>query len=224
MNTIPRDIIILGTGGNCIDILDSLNDINDAYGKNIYTCQGFLDDDTKKLGLEYHGVRVLGPLYSAKIFRNCFFVNGIGSPTNFWRKKEIIAKTKLPIERFETIIHPSASVSRFSKIGRGVVIFQNVTVTSNVRIGDHVIMLPNTVISHDDVIGDYTCVAGGVCISGGVEIGTSCYVGTNASVIDNLKIGDYCLIGMGSVVLHDVSENTVIAGNPARVLHRTIER
>jgi sugar O-acyltransferase (sialic acid O-acetyltransferase NeuD family) len=223
MRMLPREIIILGTNGNCIDILDTICDINDSVGKTAYTCKGFLDDDEKKWGTALHGVTVLGPLQSAPTYDDRFFVNGIGSPTNFWRKQEIIGKTGLPIERFATIIHPTASVSRLSKIGRGVVIFQHVTITSNVRIGDHVIVLPNTVISHDDVIGDYTCIAGGVCISGGVEIGTSCYLGTNASVIANIKIGDHCLIGMGAVVVRDVSENVVVGGNPARVLRRTLE-
>jgi sugar O-acyltransferase (sialic acid O-acetyltransferase NeuD family) len=222
MSMLPKEIIILGTNGNCIDVLDTICDINDSFGKTLYTCKGFLDDDEKKWGTALHGVKVLGPLNSAPTYDDCFFVNGIGSPTNFWRKQEIIGKTHLPIERFETIIHPTASVSRLSKIGRGVVIFQHVAITSNVRIGDHVIVLPNTVISHDDVIGDYTCIAGGVCISGGVEIGSSCYLGTNASVIANIKIGDHCLIGMGAVVVRDISENVVVVGNPARVLRRTV--
>jgi sugar O-acyltransferase (sialic acid O-acetyltransferase NeuD family) len=222
MSMLPKDVIILGTGGNCIDILDTIDAINGARAEIVYTCKGFLDDDENKWGLEFHGVKVLGSLSNAQNYDNCYFVNGIGSPTNFWRKQVIIRKTFQPIERFETIVHPTASVSRLSTIGRGVVLLQHVTITSNVRIGDHVIVLPNTVISHDDVIGDYTCIAGGVCISGGVEIGTSCYIGTNASVIGNITIGDYCLVGMGSVVLHDVSENTVVAGNPARVLRRTV--
>jgi sugar O-acyltransferase (sialic acid O-acetyltransferase NeuD family) len=223
MCMLPKDIIILGTNGNCIDVLDTICDINDSFGKTVYTCKGFLDDDERKWGTELHGAKILGPLSSAQTYHDCYFVNGIGSPTNFWRKQAIIGKTSLPIERFETIVHPTASVSRLSKIGCGVVIFRHVTITSNVRIGDHVIVLPNTVISHDDIIGDYTCIAGGVCISGSVEIGMSCYLGTNASVIANIKIGDYCLIGMGSVVVRDVSENTVVAGNPARILRRTVE-
>jgi sugar O-acyltransferase (sialic acid O-acetyltransferase NeuD family) len=222
MSMLPKDIIILGTNGNCLDILDTIDAINDARGKTIYTCQGFLDDDDKKWGMEFHGIKVLGPLCRAQRYHDCYFVNGIGSPTNFWRKPAILGKTSLPIERFETLVHPTASVSRLSQIGRGVVIFQHVTITSNVRLGDQVIVLPNTVISHDVVIGDYTCIAGGVCISGGVAIGASCYLGTNASVIGNRTIGDYCLVGMGSVVLHDVSENPVVAGNPARVLRRTV--
>ena len=217
-----KNIIILGTGGNCIDILDTINDINTSYGSSIYTCSGFLDDDYNKWGKKFYGIKVLGPLYSAHTYHNCYFVNGIGSPNSFLRKHELIKNTSIQIQRFETIVHPTASVSRLSNIGRGVVIFQHVTITSNVHIGNHVIILPNTIISHDDIIGDYTCISGGVSISGGVKIGMSCYIGTNSSIIGNITIGDQCLVGMGSVVLHDISDNTIVAGNPAKVLRHTM--
>ena len=54
-------------------------------------------------------------------FPDCVFVNGIGSPTTFWRKPEIVRTTGLALERFETIIHPQASVSSFARLGYGCV-------------------------------------------------------------------------------------------------------
>jgi sugar O-acyltransferase (sialic acid O-acetyltransferase NeuD family) len=219
-----KRIVILGTGGNCIDILDTMNEINASAQSKRYECIGFLDDNEQNWGREYYGVKVLGPLNSAHQYADCFFINGIGSPCNFWKKNDIIAKTKLPDERFETIIHPSASVSSMARLGSGTVVFQNVTVTSNVQIGNHVIILPNCVISHDDVIGDYTCITGGVCISGGVTVGQSCYIGTNSAIIGNITIGNYCLIGMGSAVLDSVPDHVVVVGNPAKVLRKTISQ
>ena len=38
-------IVILGTGGNSVDILDTLQDFNDAYGRLAHDCVGFLDDN-----------------------------------------------------------------------------------------------------------------------------------------------------------------------------------
>jgi len=216
-----KKIIILGTGGNCIDILDTINEINLISPQ--YDCIGFLDDNPDNLGKIYYGVEVLGALSIAKEITDTFFVNGIGSPMNFWKKENIIGKTKIPLEKFETIIHPTASISKMSKIGKGVVIFQNVTITSNVKIGHHVIILPNSVISHDDIIGDYTCITGGVCVSGGTSIGKSCYLGTNSSIIGNTNIGDNCLIGMGSNVISDFKSNSVIVGNPAIYKRKTIK-
>jgi sugar O-acyltransferase (sialic acid O-acetyltransferase NeuD family) len=216
-----REIIILGTGGNSVDILDTLNDINEVQRKTVYKCVGLLDDDERKWGQGILGAPVLGPLDTANKYADCVFANGIGSANNFWKKREIIASTQIPRERFETILHPTASISRTAHVGRGVVVFQNVTITSNVTIGDHAIILPSSVISHDDVIGDYTCIAGGVCISGNVTVGQSCYLGSNASVKDGVKIGAFSLVGMGSVVLRDVAENCVVVGNPARALRKT---
>ena len=216
-----KRIIILGTGGNCIDILDTINAINETRRPGTYECVGFLDENEQNWGKKHYGVAVLGPLKSAMVYSDHVFVNGIGSEFNFWKKRAIISTTNVPDDRFETIIHPSASVSSMARLGYGTVIFQNVTITSHVKIGNHVMVLPNSVISHDDVIGDYTCVAGGVCISGGVTVGHSCYLGTNSAVMGNVKIGDYCLIGMGSVVLASVDDNQVMVGNPARLLRYT---
>ena len=206
-----KPVIIMGTGGNCVDVLDTLREIGNP-------CLGFLDDDPARQGTEVCGVPVLGGLVRAAEYPDASFVFGIGSPKNFWKREEILRRTGLAPDRFATVVHPSASVSRLARLGPGTVVFQNVTVTSNVTIGEHVLILPNTVISHDDVVGDYTCIAGGVCISGGVTVGRACYIGTNASIIGNVTIGDGSLVGMGSVVLADVPANTAVVGSPARFL------
>jgi sugar O-acyltransferase (sialic acid O-acetyltransferase NeuD family) len=219
--TEPIKVAILGTGGNSVDILDTLHDANDAAGRTLYDCVGFLDDDEALWGSVRHGTKVLGPLGAARELDGCRFVNGIGTPNNFLAKERIIAKTGVERERFVTVVHPTASVSRTATLGRGTVVFQHVTITTNAQIGDHVIVLPNSVISHDDVIGDYTCIAGGVCISGGVRVGAACYLGTKSAVIGGIEIGDRCLIGMGSVVLSSVPAGSVVVGNPARFLRHT---
>ena len=218
-----RKLIILGTGGNCMDILEAVREINASAAEGLYECAGFLDDDAEKRGREYCGVKVLGPVDAAPQYADCFFVNGIGSPANFWRKKDIIARTGLPPDRFEAVIHPSASVSPTAQVGRGSVVLQNVAVASNAVIGNHVIILPNSVIGHGDVIGDYTCIAGGACIAGGVAVGESCYLGANSTIRGNTRIGDRCLVGMGSVVLGSVDANSVVVGNPARYLRKTMD-
>ena len=211
-----KKIIILGTVGNCIDILDAINEINSLHKK--YEIIGFLDDDHKKWNIKIYGIEILGGLDSALTYKDTFFVNGIGSPNNFWLKKDIIDKTGLSIDKFETIIHPSATVSKFATIGKGTVILQNVTIASNLTIGNHVIILPNSVINHDDIISDYVSIASGVCIAGGVKIEVGCYIGSGSTIIGNIKIGQNSLVGMGSVVLKDVKINSVVVGNPAKYL------
>ena len=213
-----RNIIILGSVGNCIDILDTINEINRLSRNPRYHCIGFLDDDPERWGKVFYGVSVLGGLELALEYEDAVFINGIGSPRSFLHKQKIISRTKIPDERFETIIHPSAAVSSMAQLGKGVVVFQQVTITSNARIGDHVCILPNSLISHDCRVGRFSCIAGGVVVSGHVTIGESCYLGANCSIKERVMIGSRSLIGMGSVVIRNVGEGSVMVGNPSRKL------
>jgi sugar O-acyltransferase (sialic acid O-acetyltransferase NeuD family) len=219
----PKRIAILGTGGNSVDILDTLRDLNDVAGGGRYECVCFLDDNRAHWGERLGGVEIRGPLGLARELDGCWFVNGVGSPANFRKKAEIIGRTGVPLERFATVVHPTASVSRTARLGPGTVVFQNATITSNVSVGAHVIILPSAVISHDDVIGDYTCITGGVCVSGATRVGEACYLGTNCTIIGGIEIGARSLVGMGSVVLKSVPPDSVVVGNPARFLRRTGE-
>ncbi len=216
-----KEIIILGSGGTCVDILDAILELNRANAIPPYQVLGFLDDNPESWGKYFAGYKVLGPLSEAKRNANCCFVNGIGSFRNFWKKPQIIASTGLLLERFETIIHPRACVSQLASVGRGSVVLQNATITALATVGNHVIVLPNSVISHDAKIGDYTCIASGVCIAGGVQVGTACYLGANSSINNGVKIEDFTLIGMSAVVLKDVAAKSVAVGNPIRVIRKT---
>ena len=55
-----QDVVILGTGGNCVDIFDAIHAINATAGAARLRCIGFLDDDAAKHGTSILGVPVLG--------------------------------------------------------------------------------------------------------------------------------------------------------------------
>jgi acetyltransferase EpsM len=216
-----KKLIILGTGGNCLDIFDAALAINRQAGKTVYECLGLLDDNRELHGKDISGLSVLGGLADANRFPDAVFVNGIGSPSSFWRKADILAGTGLPPERFESIIHPQASVSSLAKLGHGVAVLPGATIAACAEIGNHVIILQGAIVSHHCRIGDYSCVASGACLSGNVEAAPFTYIGANVSVRNGLKIGTRALVGIGSVVVKDVLENTVVAGNPAKYLRHT---
>jgi sugar O-acyltransferase (sialic acid O-acetyltransferase NeuD family) len=213
-----KRLIILGTGGNCLDILDAALAVNRQHDAPVYECVGFLDDNRECHGKKVCNVPVLGSLADAERFADCVFVNGIGSPNNFWQKPDILRTTGLQVERFETIRHPQASISQFAQLGRGVVVLAGAVVGARAVIGNHAILLQGAIVSHDCRLEDFACVASGACLAGGVEAGAASYIGGNASVRGGVRIGPRCLIGLGSVVLADVPDDTIVVGNPARVL------
>jgi sugar O-acyltransferase (sialic acid O-acetyltransferase NeuD family) len=217
-------IILLGHSANYADILDTIEDINAAQGPQgpRYELLGFLDDREAQQGRSFHGYPVLGRYAAAPALAQQFpgaaFSTWIGGVETYLQRQKVIDGLGLPSERFATLVHPTAYVSRRARLGRGVVVYQHCTIANNAVLGDHVVVLPNTVISHDDIIGDYTAITGGVAIAGNVTVGPSCYLGTNCSIHPGVSIGEGSLVGMGSVVLHDVGPYQVVAGNPVRLL------
>lgn len=49
-------------------------------------------------------------------------------------------------------------------------------------------------------------------------IGNDVYICANSTVIGGITIGNNVIIGAGSVVLHDIPSNSIVAGNPARII------
>jgi NDP-sugar pyrophosphorylase family protein len=51
-----------------------------------------------------------------------------------------------------------------------------------------------------------------------VSIGNDCFIGARAMVMKGVTIGNRSVVGAGSVVVKDVPEDTIVAGNPAKVI------
>ncbi|HEY8890100.1 MAG TPA: acyltransferase [Clostridium sp.] len=53
-----------------------------------------------------------------------------------------------------------------------------------------------------------------------IFIGRNCFIGCNTLILKGSKIGDGCVVGAGAVVCGKFEGNSVVAGNPARVIKR----
>jgi sugar O-acyltransferase (sialic acid O-acetyltransferase NeuD family) len=213
----PQPLLFLGAGGHARDLLDLVQDINAVAGPR-YQIRGFLDDDPRLAGTRRADVPVLGPLAAVAAHPDAVFVSCLGSPSSYRRKESILQPLGLSRERYATLIHPTAFVSRYATIGQGCLLFPGVTVHGGAVLGDHLLLLSQVVVNHDCLVGDHTTLAASVNLAGGVRVGRRCYLGASCCLRGGLVVGDEALVGMGSVVLEDVLPGTVVAGNPARLL------
>ena len=88
--------------------------------------------------------------------------------------------------------------------------FESTQISSNCRIG------PNSSIGNGVKIGEGTLIGQSVTIAGSVSIGRGCRIWGAAAIREGTRIGDYAVVGMGSVVLRDISDHETWFGNPAR--------
>ena len=210
-------LIIIGTSGNTLDILDIVEAIN--LRQLTWEIEGILDDSRPR-DSEFEGIKILGGVREASRFTGRMFVNAIGSDKSYRKKPEIISQTGLAPDRFATLIHPLSSISRRARVGPGSCVNSGVVVASGVTVGAHVWLGSGCVIGHDTKIEDHTLIAPGAVVSGFATIGPAAYVGAGACVRQRVTIGERALVGLGAVVIGDVAGSTTVVGNPARVLVR----
>jgi UDP-2-acetamido-3-amino-2,3-dideoxy-glucuronate N-acetyltransferase len=117
-----------------------------------------------------------------------------------------------------------------------------VEIQKNSRVGNRCKISSHTFICEGVTIEDYVFVGHGVTFindpypraatAGGqlqtekdwkvertlVKKGAS--IGSGATILANVVIGEHAIVGAGSVVTRDVPPDTIVAGNPAKVLRR----
>lgn len=96
-------------------------------------------------------------------------------------------------------------------IGPGLRIFHLgdfIHVGKNVRIGCNCTILPGVVFGNKGIAPDDSTVI----------VGDNCYFGLGARIIGSVIIGNNVTVGANSVVTHDVPDNAVVGGIPAKIL------
>lgn len=162
--------------------------------KNKYTAKD-LESFNKGLFRDAHAHSLAFILAKYPEFRNLFY----------YRYKE----HKILIAFLEAIAKPDKTFyCVMDSLGEYPMFYHTFSTILNAkRIGDNVKVRNNTTVGNKNFDERFRPIIGN-----NVEIGANCVI------IGKIKIGDNVIIGAGSVVVKDVPDNCVVAGNPAKII------
>lgn len=207
-----EDIILIGGGGHCASVIDSICKLNR------YNIIGVVDK-ANKVGSEINGIKVIGTDDKLEYFykngvRKAFLT--IGSIGDVRLRKSLYFLAEKIGYKFPNIIDNTSILGNKVEIGYGNYIGKGVIINTGTRIHNNCIINTGAIIEHDCKIESFCHIAPGTTISGNVSIGENTHIGTNSTIIQDIKIGKNSIIGAGSVVIKDIGDNVKAYGNPCR--------
>ncbi|WP_026889828.1 acetyltransferase [Clostridium beijerinckii] len=204
-------IILVGGGGHCKSIIDSLN------GLKQFEIVGIVDkkiSENMGLGIDVIGNdENLGELYKSGIKNAFICVGSVGNPCIRVKLYNILKNIGY---NFPKIIDKTAIVSESALINDGVFVGKGAIINAKVTIEKQCIINSGTIVEHDCNISEFVHLAPGVTLSGGVSIGKRTHVGTNSTIIQNVTIGNDVIVGAGSVIIKDIKNGFKVYGNPGK--------
>lgn len=203
-----NSIAIIGYSGHSFVVLDAAKQMN-LYVE--YYCE------RNQISYNPFEINYLGDEGSDSFDWNTIdqFILGIGD--NKIRQKVahlILSKKKILLN----VIHPSSIISNYATFGTGNFIAANVTVNAFAKIADNCILNTGCIIEHECVIESGVHIAPGAVLVGNVSVGENSFIGANSIVKQGVIIGNGVTVGAGSVVIKDIPDNEIWAGNPAKKL------
>jgi UDP-perosamine 4-acetyltransferase len=212
--------IILGAGGHARMLIDCLN------GQSAVRVVGALHGAKEARSSDLLGIPILGSDELLPKLRKAgvsLFVVGVGA-TGDNRPREKLFHMALGAGLAPmTVVHPSAIISSKARIEKGAQLLPGCIVNCGAVIGANVIVNSRVIVEHDCVLEEHCHAAPGAILGGNVRVGWRAHVGIGSCIRQGVRIGSDSLVGAGAVVLHDVPDNTVVVGNPARFLRANLD-
>lgn len=132
----------------------------------------------------------------------------------------------LNIENIHARIEPGAIIRDKVSIGKNAVIMMGAVINIGAEIGDETMVDMNAVVGARGKLGKRVHLGAGAVVAGVLEppskepciIGDNVLIGANAVILEGVKIGNNSVVAAGAIVTHDVPDNVVVAGSPAKVI------
>ena len=208
-----KDLIIIGAGGMGRQMYVFAQSCKGCGVE--YTIKGFLDDNPHAMEGFDGFPPVLGTVDGYKIQSNDVFFNSIGDIT---AKKKCINKILDKGGEFITLIHPTATISESSHVGRGCMFSARSGMGVESSVGDFCLIQDNAIIGHDVHVGNFCRIDCNVVLIAGVKLEDEVCVHTSSVINHNIHIGEGAKVGALSFVIRNVKPGTTVQGNPARII------
>ena len=213
MSLIGTRHIIIGCGAQCKYVLD-------IFSETGAKTEAILDPIGKKAGGQINGIpiRRFDPAEVRELLKAESRAVIIGVSDN--RLKMELFHLLTPMGKIGNAIHPASVISSLATVGRGVIINAGAVIQPFAIIGNGVMIHAGVIVEHDNLIADFVNLAPRVTLAGGISIGKASTIYSGAVVAPNVSIGAGTVVGAGSLVLHDLPDNVVAYGSPARITEK----
>lgn len=206
--------ILLGTGGHA----KVLTDILTSQNKKIDITVSHEDcitwpplRDTEHLSSD-EDVLLISP-------NSCILVNGIGSIPNSTLRQDVFNYFNKRGYHFETLIADSAVVSPFVKLDEGVQVIHGAIIQPGCDIGANSIINTGAKIDHDCKLGRHSHIAPSATLCGNVNCGEHVFIGAHSCIIPGISIASGCIVGAGTLLTHNVTEEACVTGSRSPQTH-----
>ncbi|TGA97408.1 acetyltransferase [Sporolactobacillus shoreae] len=208
-----KKIVLIGAGGHCKVIIDLIRAANE------FEIVGITDRRPSKDQLL--GVPIIGddeklPSIFNSGVHHAFIC--IGALNNMNLRNVIYRNLKQLGYALPILVHNTSSVSKFARIEEGTCIMPQAIVNAGALIGPNCIVNSAAIVEHDCFLEDNIHISPNAALSGGVHIGRNTHMGIGSSTIQSLTIGRNVTVGAGAAVIHDIPNNAVAVGVPAKVI------
>lgn len=138
----------------------------------------------------------------------------------------------LDLKKVKSRIEPGCMIRDGAEIGEHVIGMMGAVVNIGAVVGDNTMLDMNCVVGARAMVGSNCHIGAGAVLAGVLEppsatpviIEDDVLVGANAVVLEGVRVGRNSVVAAGAVVTTDVPENSVVAGQPARVIKQVDEK
>lgn len=120
------------------------------------------------------------------------------------------------------LIDVSVSMPRVSTVEDGLFINSGCSIGATSYFGEFVCINRGASIGHHVHLERFVSIGPGAVIGAMVKINKGAVVGTGAVILPKINIGENSVVGAGAVVTRDVPPNSLVFGNPARIVREGI--